>query len=147
MMSFTFYETALSVLSAFIYGLLFSFFSSLLSIVEYATHLVLTTKANIEVTPIKFDVLHQSILFKCTKIFLYGIGFMILSYIMLDGVLRTYMVLCSLIALFISKRIILNKITLYVCQKVHLIYVKFMDIVPTFLSKCKKLCISVTKKR
>ena len=145
-MSFTLYETATSVFSAFIYGLFFSFFESLLSIAEYLTFLALATKDNIETVPTKYEYLRKSILFRCTTIFIYGIGFMILSYITLDGVLRLYMVLCSLLALFISKKLILNKFILYSCQKARLICMKFMDIVPTFLSKCKKVCISVTKK-
>ena len=85
-MSFSVDEVFFSVIFALIYGVIFSALFS----------------------PILF-------LFRCAfvtsiSIIFFSIGFMLLSYLALDGVLRAYMLILSLTSFFLSKKYIFDRI-------------------------------------
>jgi hypothetical protein len=85
-MSFSFEEIALSVLYAIIYGV---FISSVLSPLLFFINSALTT---------------------FFSVFLFGVGYMLLSYYSLDGELRFYTLFLSACAFLISKTLVFDRI-------------------------------------
>ena len=85
-MSFSFDEVFLSVILALIYGVIFSVFLS----------------------PILY--FFKGAFVTAVSIIFFSFGFMLLSYVALDGELRMYMLLFSLSSFFLSKKYIFDRI-------------------------------------
>ncbi len=141
MISFSPHRILVSAFSAFIYGVCFSFLYSLIMSLERSFFLMFSNKHTSAKTPLNVGDLHGNTGIQCFMIFTYGIGFAILSYLTLDGVLRLYMLLLSLFGFFVTQKLFLNKLALLFCK----FNIKIMDIIPTFLSKIMKICITRTK--
>ena len=84
-MSYTFSEIFLSVIASFVLGVLIS---PIISVLTFC---------------------FKSAFFVCFSVTLYGVMYMLLSYIFLDGALRLYTLVISLLGFYLSKRLVLDK--------------------------------------
>ena len=112
MIIFSSREIAFSVLCALVYGCCFSVFSSLISVIlglferikKMPLDLIKYEKITSFDTPIRGNDSRKAKLGeKIFNLFLFTVGFILLSYLCLDGILRVYMLFICSASFYLSK--------------------------------------------
>ena len=138
MIIFDFGTIATSSFSALLYGFIFAILYSLsvvftnLFLVFFDTILTPQKARNLKKAECHLQKAKDSPMFlRVVFIFLFGIGFTILSYATLSGIIRLYMVVIALCAFFVPELLLFKKVrfllqshSLYLSNKIALILLK-----------------------
>jgi hypothetical protein len=123
MNGFNIVETLTSIISAFSYGVLFSFFTFLLRLKSIVSESFKHSAVGYEITEknTKIDAISKSLSLSSLEIFLsvilFGLGFVTLSYVSLDGYIRLYTLVFALLGLYVAN-ILFVKILSYTLMRV-----------------------------
>ena len=148
MIVFDFATIIESSVSALIFGLLFSFLYTLSALffnAIYAFFFFLskpnTTSNSEETDNILSKIKSTPLSIKVVFILLFGIGFTLLSYLTLDGIIRLYMIAISLFAFFLPERLLLQKFRSFLLTNITKLTVKIVNFfkkTTKFIKKCAK---------
>lgn len=114
MILFSFYEILIAFISAVIYGLIFSFFIFFIDILKWmlVTFSIFISDliGHLKKSRVKPHVRRISDLKSAPEVFIYilifTVGMILISYAFLDGCIRAFMIIASIIGLIIGKRIV-----------------------------------------
>ena len=141
MMTFTTEEMFSSVIFALAYGAIFAIFLSFIVILKQSISLMLdmlkTTLDFEKIFPLpsfgKMKINHKSNTFiSVVSIFLFAVGFSLLSYLSLDGQIRLYMLVLSFASFYLSKTAfigILSWMILFVVKALFILLAPVLRIV------------------
>ena len=107
MIHFTYQEIIFSIFVAILWGVFFAFFYSFGRIVSFLPHIMSTIIKNDKHHSV-VDLYGKSLGYINTTLsfITYTIGLIIISYISLDGVIRLYIILLSVIMFILTKKIV-----------------------------------------
>ena len=152
MIVFDFKTIVASLLSALLFGLFFTILYTIVIIISNVAFifcsLILSPQTindskkldsllgNLKTSPLGIKVIF---------IFLFGIGFSLLSYIALDGIIRLYMVVLSIFAFFLPEYLLLQKMRHFLLSRILSLAIKIANLFAKMQKNLKKRAKNIQK--
>ena len=145
MIIFDFETIVTSSLSALLYGLIFTIFYTTAILISNVTFIFFslvfspqTINDSKRIDNLSGNLRTSPLGIKVTFIFLFGIGFSVLSYIALDGIIRLYMVTLSLFAFFLPECLLLQKMRHFLLSRILNLLIKIANLFAKMQKSLKK---------